>query len=827
MFTRTSDLYINLAAGTAGPLLDSAISLVSGSKPVWNQNDKFTLRLFFLTPGATSFVPPTLTALDAGAVIVLGGRPAANLDTAGLLFSATDFTKSADDDPLGIYYYSDLNLNTEALATALTSVKNISVLVDLEIQNAANTQRLTVPQFAVTILHDVVHGDEGVPVSGDPVYPVPSAIELVANKGVANGYAALDGTGKIPLTQLPDLTDTDTETDPIVGAVTGIVKANGAGTISAAVVGTDYQAPLTAGTDYLAPTGDGSGLTGLVLTETDPVVGAINGLVKANGAGTISAATPGTDYLTPTGDGSGLTGLTLAETDPIFAAWLAARLPAVPTGLGAAVISTSRIDLAWDGTDGITYKVYQDGVLIDSPSANNLSVTGLTASTLYSFTVSAVNSWGESAQCSPATATTNDIITITNPALQFDDTDSHVEVAGGSQWSPANLTVECWFKKSIPLGYENCYLLGGNTRWLIYVGGAGDLVFSTTFGDLNVGVLGVIDGAWHHVAFTFDGSTITGFVDGELISSASVSGTLPDISSPMFIGWFTEGTAPQNPFNGSMDEVRISSVIRYTERFTPTTTFTPDSDTVGYWKFNEGTGTTAADSSGNGYHGTLAGSTLPLWVDGLEPITTTDFSILCAGGGGVTVPNNSLLFPSGSFTIEAWEKFAGGGVNHSLVGCWDGSAGYGIALAWDGILFVSNIGGSSLWVGDYPGFYDGNWHHIAGVYDQDAGTVSLFVDGVQIGTMAASGSLTPNTGNLNIGFDQWGEQFVGCIDEVRLSNVARYSSTFSPPTSLGSDGNTVGYWRFNEGRGATAHDSSGNGLHGTLSGVTWSDGCSV
>ena len=34
-------------------------------------------------------------------------------------------------------------------------------------------------------------------------------------------------------------------------------------------------------------------------TETDPVVGAVNGIVKANGSGTISAATAGTDYLAP------------------------------------------------------------------------------------------------------------------------------------------------------------------------------------------------------------------------------------------------------------------------------------------------------------------------------------------------------------------------------------------------------------------------------------------------------------------------------------------------------------------------------------------------
>ena len=43
-------------------------------------------------------------------------------------------------------------------------------------------------------------------------------------------------------------------------------------------------------------------------TETDPVVAAINGIVKSNGS-TISAASAGTDYLAPDGDGSGLSGI--------------------------------------------------------------------------------------------------------------------------------------------------------------------------------------------------------------------------------------------------------------------------------------------------------------------------------------------------------------------------------------------------------------------------------------------------------------------------------------------------------------------------------------
>jgi len=56
--------------------------------------------------------------------------------------------------------------------------------------------------------------------------------------------------------------------------------------------------------DSGAPTTISSG------AETDPIVGAINGLIKADGGGTIAQAVAGTDYLEPDGDGSSLTGIT-------------------------------------------------------------------------------------------------------------------------------------------------------------------------------------------------------------------------------------------------------------------------------------------------------------------------------------------------------------------------------------------------------------------------------------------------------------------------------------------------------------------------------------
>ena len=95
------------------------------------------------------------------------------------------------------------------------------------------------------------------------------------------GIAYTNITGVFTYTP-PDLSSyLTTETDPVVGAITGIVKADGGGNISAAVAGTDY-----------------------VASETDPVVGAITGIVKADGGGNISAAVAGTDYLTPTLNGT-------------------------------------------------------------------------------------------------------------------------------------------------------------------------------------------------------------------------------------------------------------------------------------------------------------------------------------------------------------------------------------------------------------------------------------------------------------------------------------------------------------------------------------------
>ena len=180
-FNRYFDLIVNLGAGSRGPLLRGVVSLTPAATPVWTQNDKLRLRVWFVTPAAIDAAAPTVTALAAGAAIALGARPATDLDEAGLLFSATGFVEVGEGAEL--HYEAELNLNTQALAVAMAGRARLAVKVDIEIQDAGNTARITVPQFDAIILRDVFRGTEGIPESGDLPYPAPAQIVLRQQNG--------------------------------------------------------------------------------------------------------------------------------------------------------------------------------------------------------------------------------------------------------------------------------------------------------------------------------------------------------------------------------------------------------------------------------------------------------------------------------------------------------------------------------------------------------------------------------------------------------------------------------------------------------------------
>ncbi|WP_330307000.1 MULTISPECIES: glycoside hydrolase family 18 protein [unclassified Streptomyces] len=88
-------------------------------------------------------------------------------------------------------------------------------------------------------------------------------------------------------------------------------------------------------------------------------------------------------------------------TDP------APTVPATPAGLAVSSTTSSSVSLSWSTVSGATgYNVYQGGTKVQSVTGTSATVTGLTASTSYSFQVTATNSAGESAKSTAVTGTT-------------------------------------------------------------------------------------------------------------------------------------------------------------------------------------------------------------------------------------------------------------------------------------------------------------------------------------------------------------------------------------------------------------------------------------
>ena len=141
--------------------------------------------------------------------------------------------------------------------------------------------------------------------------------------------------------------------------------------------------------------------------------------------------------------------------------------------------------------------------------------------------------------------------------------------------------------------------------------------------------LGTSSDQWAHFAMTWDGTTVRAFVNG--VEKASKTSTVTQKTlmtgrTPLTIG----GYAPAY-FNGYIDEFRIWNVARTAADISGTMHTAlagNEPGLVGYWRFDETSGTTAADSTSTAGHtphpGVLMASSaanLPVFVVSTAPIS--------------------------------------------------------------------------------------------------------------------------------------------------------------------------------------------------------------
>jgi fibronectin type 3 domain-containing protein len=188
---------------------------------------------------------------------------------------------------------------------------------------------------------------------------------------------------------------------------------------------------------------------------------------------------------------------------------------------------------------------------------------------------------------------------------------------------------------------------------------------------------------------------------------------------------------------------------------------------VAAYSFDEGAGTTVADSSGNGNTGTISNAT---WAAAGKYGAALLFN---GTNARVNIPNSSSLQLTSGMTLEAW-------VNPATV-----------SNAWRDVIYKGNdnyylgattsptggpggggtFGGTGADVVGSSALPTNTWSHLALTYDN--ASLRLYVNGILADSQARTGAIATSTNQLQIGGDSiYGQYFNGIIDDVRIYNSA-------------------------------------------------------
>ena len=380
----------------------------------------------------------------------------------------------------------------------------------------------------------------------------------------------------------------------------------------------------------------------------------------------------------------------------------------------------------------------------------------------------------------------------------FDGSGDYLQVANDSAFDfSGDFTVECWLylantnnQTFISKGGHNA--LGPDAAgWALFIYTGQGLRFMTrNSGGTNVPVTVASTpqiNTWMHVAISRSGSSMKAFLNGTLVSTVTSSVNTAN-SSPFNIGANLNNLSPST---GYICDVRIiKGTAQYTATFTPPTApLTAITDTQFLENFTNGAifdnaMMTTLETVGNAQISTSVKKygTGSIYLDGTGDWITSK-------------PSVNTAFGTGDFTVEFWINSTQTtrtdpiGINddYNTTGWWGMVANIGSSgqLSWYENTNQRINATSTNW-------NNGSWNHIA--VTRSGNSVRMFVNGTQVGsTYTTSFSYGINGTNIygvNIGylFTTEGNALNGYIDDFRITKgFARYTTTFTPPTSALSD----------------------------------------
>ncbi|HJP81449.1 MAG TPA: LamG domain-containing protein [Candidatus Saccharimonadales bacterium] len=422
-------------------------------------------------------------------------------------------------------------------------------------------------------------------------------------------------------------------------------------------------------------------------------------------------------------------------------------------------------------------------------------------------------------------------------ALKTNTTNDTVNI-GAPSFITSAFTVGLWVKRLetnyiiASIGYNN----GSDLGYLIRNSG-NNLVFYSGNNALTLAP-SIPLGAWTHLAVTYDGVNAQIFINGALANT--IARPTRTFTGNFF--WFAERgiTAYRTLFDEAyvinraitLQEVQDSMQGKF-----PT-------DTKGLYKFDEGSGLVANDSSGNGRTGTIVGATYSTDV-AIKPralvagryVPRNIMASLQFNGSTskVTMAQNANLpiFSQAGYSVAG--RFligTGGGAQGSLYSEGNSTSdnqlffiGYQPPVNKMVVTVRNNAGVAQLSAVNASTVLPVNsgWHDF--VWTDNNGICKLYIDGVLDATnfnYTPSGVYTFNRSSLGF-IDRFSPAsfYRGSLSAFRVYNrvlsdqdAANFHAMQSPSDGL------VGHWMLDEGAGAVAYDTV-NGNHGVVAGASY------
>tara|TARA_R110002153_G_scaffold27514_5_gene85491 strand:- start:1001 stop:3496 length:2496 start_codon:yes stop_codon:yes gene_type:complete len=399
------------------------------------------------------------------------------------------------------------------------------------------------------------------------------------------------------------------------------------------------------------------------------------------------------------------------------------------------------------------------------------------------------------------------------PITPYDSSGGYTEIAHGSSGyfeqgdyltlpsssafvlGSGDFTLECWaYFKALPaettiLSKWNAGNTAGTNQWLLLAeGSTPKFLWSLDGSSWRGPVAGpsLSLNVWYHLAAVRNGSDVRLYVNGVSGTAIQESGTLYESETEVLgIGYRRDNGSGSGRLTGYMSNARIvKGTAVYTSNFIPptapvtavaNTTFLLNPNPSIIDKAQNSNITLVGDASGSNTEQLFSTSTIAF--DGVGDYLVASSSSTDYGYGTL------------DFTIEFWVYFNSTAVTQTVVSSLSSGSSTNphlYLLGTDSTLRYYTASGERI---SSSALSSGTWYHVA--LSRASGSTKLFIDGTQSGSTYTDsnnyGSAAPFVVGTyyNAGSLVTTNPLSGYVQDVRVTKgLARYTSTFTPPTAL-------------------------------------------